>query len=93
MGTNATPAPWSMFVIMVQGRRNKKREVSCLEVGRSPLFVLLGQLSLHPGDGDGGPDTGPEEGENPTELQVLLVTEIVLGEKEYVQRRQHRAGW
>lgn len=42
-----------------------------LEVGGCPLLVLLDELALDPWDGEGGPDTGPEEGEDPADLLML----------------------
>jgi hypothetical protein len=40
----------------------------CLEIGGCPLLVFLGQVALDPGDGDGGPNTSPEEGHDPADL-------------------------
>lgn len=42
-----------------------------LEVGRGPLFILFGELPLHPRDGDGGPYTSPEEGKDPADLGTV----------------------
>ena len=39
-----------------------------LPLRRRPLLVLVRQAVLHPGDGDGGPDAGPEEGQDPADL-------------------------
>ena len=41
-----------------------------LPLGLGPVVVLLLQVALDPGDGDGGPDAGPEEGEDPADLSV-----------------------
>lgn len=43
---------------------------SCLEVSGGPLFVLAIELALDPGNGDGGPDASPQEGEDPAELRI-----------------------
>lgn len=37
-----------------------------------PLVILALKFALDPGDSDGGPDAGPEEGEDPTNLQELV---------------------
>ena len=44
-----------------------------LPLGRRPLLVLVRQAALHPGDRDGGPDAGPEEGEDPADLRELAL--------------------
>jgi len=44
---------------------------SCLEVGSCPLLVLAGNILLDPRDGDGGPNTGPEEGNDPPDLSSV----------------------
>ena len=40
----------------------------CLEVRGSPLLELFLEIALHPGNGDGGPYTSPEERQNPADL-------------------------
>jgi hypothetical protein len=56
-------------------RQKKKKRVTKtflrFEIGGCPLFVFLGQVSLDPGNGDGGPDTGPEEGHDPADLPSI----------------------
>ena len=42
-----------------------------LPLGFGPVVVLLLEVALDPGNGDGGPDTGPEEGENPANLYYI----------------------
>ena len=39
-----------------------------LPLRRRPLGVLVFEAALDPRDGDGGPDAGPEEGEDPANL-------------------------
>lgn len=48
---------------------------SCLEVGCGPFLVLFLEVALDPGDGDGGPDTCPEEGKDPADLVMLAQRE------------------
>jgi hypothetical protein len=49
----------------------------CLEVGSGPLFILFGELSLHPWDGNGGPYASPEEGEDPSDLADVRVERMI----------------
>jgi hypothetical protein len=42
-----------------------------LPLGFGPVVVLLLEVALDPRNGDGGPDTGPEEGKNPANLDRI----------------------
>jgi hypothetical protein len=62
-----------VVVVVIQLKREmivrvNEREDLRLKVGCSPLFVLLLEIALDPGDSNGGPNTGPQEGENPSDL-------------------------
>ena len=62
----------SLYSMEPIGTRSMSREDwgLGLPLGIGPVVVLLLQVALDPGDGDGGPDAGPEEGEDPADLSV-----------------------
>lgn len=44
-----------------------------LPLGCGPLLILFGEFTLDPWDGNGCPNAGPEEGQNPTNLEELAL--------------------
>lgn len=44
-----------------------------LPLGCGPLLILFGEFTLDPWDGNGCPNAGPEEGQDPTNLEELAL--------------------
>lgn len=59
------------YKIKYKEKRLKNAQLS-LPLCCSPIFVFLFEISLNPGDGDGGPDASPNERKNPTDLAKLV---------------------
>jgi hypothetical protein len=49
--------------------KKKARESLGFEIRCCPFLVFFDELFLDPGDGHGGPDARPEEGEDPADLE------------------------
>lgn len=63
------PSPWVptvQYKVLIQRKFTKGLS---LPLSLSPVVVFLLEVALNPGNGDCGPETGPEEGEDPTNLR------------------------
>jgi hypothetical protein len=64
----------SLYNVELIGTRDAVQKAGLgLPLGLGPVVVLLLKVTLDPGDGDGGPDAGPEEGENPADLPSISI--------------------